>query len=234
MTPRWLTLALFLGGLLPLIGARAPLPEYRVGRATGDPFVESTAWQGAEPLTWGADPYATRFAAMWDERGLWLLFDAADIAPWHRYDRRDDPIWEEEVVEIFIDPDGDGRDYVEIEISPANVVTDLLMARGEPDKRGDLGWDFRGLRTEVQHRHGAWTVRALLPWAGFHGVTGAQVPPRPGDAWRFNVFRIKRPRGPADPHDGAIFAAWQQPPGPSFHVPEVFATMRFQSGEDER
>ena len=33
--------------------------------------------------------------------------------------RRDDPIWEEEVVEIFLDPARLGRHYAEVEISPA-------------------------------------------------------------------------------------------------------------------
>lgn len=228
MSFRWLSLAAALGGLLPLLGTRAAAPEYRALRAAGDPSEAPGAWDAAPSIRWGEAPYATRFAALWNDEGMWLRFEADDIEPWHRYAERDDPIWEEEVVEIFIDPDGDGRDYVEIEISPANVVTDLLMARGEPDRSGDIGWDFAGLRSRVQHRDGGWTALAWLPWSGFGGVTGAKVPPRAGDAWRFNVFRIKRPGGPESPQHKAIFAAWQPPPGPSFHVPEVFGLLRFE------
>jgi len=213
-----------------LPGLAAPPAEYRAQRTGDDPFVDAAAWRGVPTIAWGEAPYATRFAALWNDEGLWLRFGVDDVAPWHRYENRDDPLWEEEVVEIFIDPDGDGRDYVEIEISPANVVTDLLMARGEPDKQGDLGWDFSGLRTAVSTDDAGWTALAWLPWSGFAGVTGAVTPPRAGDSWRFNVFRIKRPGGPDAPDTGAIFAAWQQPPGPSFHVPEVFATMRFEAG----
>lgn len=226
---RWLSIAAALGGLLPLLGTRMMTPEVRVGRAVGDPMTEPAAWDRAEQIAWGPAPYATRFAALWDDCGLWLRFEADDTNPWYRYTRHDDPIWEEEVVEIFIDPDGDGRDYVEIEISPANVVTDLLMARGEPDKSGDLGWDFRGLHTQVRRHAGGWTALAWLPWRGFDGVTGAApLPPESGRGWRFNVFRIKRPGGPEEPARDAVFAAWQPPPALSFHVPEVFGLMRFE------
>jgi hypothetical protein len=43
-----------------------------------------------------------------------------------------------------------------------------------------------------------------------------------------NVFRIKRPGGPADPEHGAIYAAWSVPPsGPSFHAPDSFRELVF-------
>ena len=48
------------------------------------------------------------------------------------------------------------------------------------------------------------------------------MPPKAGDAWRFNVFRIKRPGGPKAPGEGAVFAAWSVPDGQSFHVPAKF------------
>ena len=51
---------------------------------------------------------------------------------------------------------------------------------------------------------------------------GARIPPAPGDEWRFNVFRIKRPGGPQAPAQGAIFAAFSKPAGPSFHDPAAF------------
>jgi hypothetical protein len=54
-----------------------------------------------------------------------------------------------------------------------------------------------------------------------------RLPPEPGDRWRFNVFRIKRPGGPGAPERDAIYAAWAVPDGPSFHVPAVFRDLRF-------
>lgn len=204
-------------------------PEYRVARTTeADP--SESDWSRAAAVDFGPDRYRTTFRALWAATGLWVRFDAIDPDPWHTYTHRDDPLWEEEVVEIFVDPDGDGLHYAEVEISPANVVTDLLMFRGEPDKRSDIGWDFAGIRTAVTRRTEGWTAIALLPWPGFASLpaTEVDVPPSPADAWHFNVFRIKRPGGPQDPERDAVYAAWSPPPGPSFHVPEAFGKMIFE------
>ena len=38
------------------------------------------------------------------ERGLHVRFDAQDPSPWFTKTARDDRLWEEEVVEIFLDP----------------------------------------------------------------------------------------------------------------------------------
>ena len=56
--------------------------------------------------------------------------------------RRDEHLWDEEVVEIFIDLDRSGRDYYELEVNPANVVCDLRMISPWPDKKGDIDWDL--------------------------------------------------------------------------------------------
>ena len=109
------------------------------------------------------------------------------------------------------------------------------MHRGDPDKSGDLAWDFVGLRSRVDMRHGTdgklvgWTAVAFLPWEGFAALpsTDVALPPAPGDRWRFNVFRIKRPHGPADPTRDVILAAWSPVPAGSFHVPEVFRSLEF-------
>ncbi len=63
--------------------------------------------------------------------------------------RRDEHLWDEEVVEIFLDPDRSGRDYYELEINPANVVCDLRMISPWPDKKGDIDWNLAGLETRV-------------------------------------------------------------------------------------
>ena len=52
-------------------------------------------------------------------------------------------------------------------------------------------------------------------------------PPKPGDEWRFNVYRIKRPKGPTRPNDDAVYNAWSPTGGPSFHVPAAFGVMAF-------
>ena len=38
------------------------------------------------------------------------------------YVNRDDTLWKQDAVEIYLDPDGDGRNYLELQVSPKNVI----------------------------------------------------------------------------------------------------------------
>lgn len=209
-------------------------PEYSAGRTEASPAAllsaSSPEWDAADSVAWGPAPYETRFRALWSAAGLHLRFDADDDAPWHTLTRRDDPIWEEEAVEIFLDPEGDGR-YVEVELSPANVVCDLRRAAPGapaadpipvPSGVMDRGFEVEGLRTAAIRTPDGWTGTMFLPWRGL-GLRGA---PEPGTTMPFNVFRIERPGGPSAPDEGAVFAAWSPTGSPSFHVPEAFRPLR--------
>jgi hypothetical protein len=108
-----------------------------------------------------------------------------------------------------------------------------------PDIEGDIEWDLEGLDTRVHSLTGAdgrlfgWKATAFLPWSGLGKIPSARqtaVPPRAGDQWRFNVFRIKRPGGPEEPEKDAIFAAWSPPSGPSFHDVAAFRPLVFEAG----
>src|SRR5262245_24798671 len=189
---------------------------------------EPAAWKPAARIEWGPPAYTTRFAALWAKDALYLRFDARDPSPWHTMTHRDEHLWEEEVVEAFLDLDRSGRDYAEIEISPGNVVCDVRMVSPSPDKKYDLTWNMEGLETRVvplKDDTGAtigWTALARLPWASFRTLPSAAriaLPPRADDRWRFNVFRVERPGGKEHPDAGAIEAAWSDPHSPSFHVP---------------
>jgi hypothetical protein len=218
----------------PLVLAAPAGPGYEVARATAAPAAllagDEAAWKGASKIEWGKAAYTTRFRALWSDEGLFLRFDATDPAPWHTMARRDEHLWDEEVVEIFLDPDRSGHDYYELEVNPANVVCDLRMIAPWPNQKGDIDWDLAGLETRTRAFGGGWTVSAFLPWHGLRSLPSAgkvAVPPRPGDAWRFNVFRIERPGGKASPEKDAVFAAWSPPSGKSFHDAGAFRDLVF-------
>ncbi len=191
-------------------------------------------WRAARSVRWGPEPYPTTFQALWTREALHIRFMAVDDAPWFTMTERDDPLWDEEVVEIFLDLDRSGTHYAEVEISPANVVCDVRMVQPSPDKLMDLAWDLVGLETrvhaaEVDGRK-AWVATARLPWSGFGSLpsaAGVALPPSAGDRWRFNLFRIKRPGGAADPTRDVMFAAWSDPGEASFHVPAAFRDLHF-------
>ncbi len=178
--------------------------------------------------------FATRLRMCWDDTNLYLAFDAQDPDIWSDKTGRDDFLWEDEVVEFYIDPDGDGRHYKEFEINPRNAVLDLDIAHptngGVPleDVKRFLRWNAKGLRTAV-HVEGTlgdrtdkdrgWQVEAAIPLASL--VDSGAAPPRIGDAWRMQFFRIDRSAGLKKPD----LAAWS--PTRLFHAPDRFGRVIF-------
>ena len=124
---------------------------------------------------------------------------------------RDEHIWDEEVVEIFLDVDGSGVNYAELEISPANVVCDLRVERPAPSVKSLTEWDWTGM-VERSSRCATRTeaTRAGRRWRACRGTASRRSRQRPrrerrqsrGDSWRFNVFRIKRPGRPESAERG--------------------------------
>ena len=209
---------------------------YRVHAVSVSPddLLALRGWDDAMTVTWGPAGFATTFRAVWRPDGLGVRWDAQDSSPWATRTQRDDCLWETEVVEVFLDPTRSGEDYAELEISPTNVVCDLHIERLAPARVVHLGWDFANLRTTVHRQDDNWVATAWLPFADFATLSSRvaeNIPPRGGDVWHFNAFRIKRPGGPLHPEQDAIYAAWSVPDGPSFHAPDAFRPMVFEHAD---
>jgi hypothetical protein len=188
-------------------------------------------WRPGGRLSFGPEKYRTAFRALWSAEGLFLRFDVVDPEPWHTMTKRDQHLWEEEVVEIFLDLDHSGTHYAEIELSPANVLCDVRMVRTVPEREGDLAFNLEGLRSRVVPRPSTgWTGVVFVPWAGFRplpSAAGVSLPPKPRDRWRFNLYRIERPGGKKSPEKGAVFASWSPTGEETFHVPASFQIFEF-------
>lgn len=168
----------------------------------------------------------------WDEKNLYVAWECQDPDVWATLKDRDGDLWTEEVVELYLDPDGDGKDYAELEINPRNTVVDLLLpaaVNGQPQGGPQARlWDAAGWQHAVsvagtldnrQDRDTAWTAESALPLAD---VVGAKrVPPRVGDVWRAQLFRIDRSK--SLPHEQ--FAAWSATD--TFHNPARFGRLVF-------
>ena len=221
----------------PIPAIDGETPRYVVGRsaATTRALLEATEgeWGAAQRITWGPDAIATSFRALSTRSGLAVRYDVTDSSPWHTLTQRDERLWTEEVVELFLDVGATGRSYAEVEWNPVNAVVDLWVDR--PENRFDKEWDVTGLESRVHPRKDAagrpsgWTAVALLPWKALASKAppGTAVPPKPGDRWRINVFRIERPGGPKDPEKDARFLAWSPTGNRSFHVPLAFRELVF-------
>ncbi|HET9450875.1 MAG TPA: carbohydrate-binding family 9-like protein [Aggregicoccus sp.] len=191
----------------PLGGGEPPLPEYRVPRAARAPRIDGSAdepaWKAAPLVTLRGSfdgspaPLRTQARLLYDDAHLYVSFDVEDPDVWGTHRDRDAPLYEQEVVEIFLDANADGRTYNELQVSAHGVHFDAYF----PARRQgmDLGWDsgmqsavkVRGTLDDASDRDGGWTVELRIPFARLAEVP--HVPPRPGDRWRFNLYRLELP-----------------------------------------
>lgn len=170
------------------------------------------AWQVAEQINgferilndYDLVLYPTRAKMLWDDDYLYVGFACQDPDIWAIYEKEDDRLWEEEVVEVFIDPDGDGRNYLELEVNPLNAVVDLKIHSLQPEWKAEIDWDIVGLQTAVQvqgtvndslSQDLGWTVEIAIPWSAMAGQIDGGQRPNPGDTWRLNLYRIERKAG---------------------------------------
>jgi hypothetical protein len=182
-----------------------PLPEYRVKRAPKPPAIDGAiddaAWAQAAAVELvgsfdGRRPSLKTVARMlYDDAYLYVAFDCEDPDAWGTLMKRDEPIYNEEVVEVFLDADANGRTYNELQVSPNNVLFDAYF----PARREgmDLTWDS-GMKTAVKvngtvnqpgDRDQGWTVEMQIPFARLAQVP--HLPPRKADRWRFNAYRLE-------------------------------------------
>jgi hypothetical protein len=190
-----------------LSGSRPPLPTYRAPRAAGaiepDGRLDEPDWALApqvelrDSLTGQPARAATRARLLWDERALHVAFTCDDDLVWARPGRAaDDDLWEDEVVELFLDPSGRGSGYVEVEVSPQALTFDARFER----PRADLASARRftsGARAGVQvdgavtvgdeapRAARGWTAEVSVPWSAL------ALAPRGGERWRMNLYRLE-------------------------------------------
>ena len=149
-----------------------------------------------------------------------FLCDDRDI--WGLYTQRDDPIFDEEVVEVFLAPGvKDPIEYAEFEISPNGVLLDAWIVNPSGDRAdmtADFSWDCNGLQWYAgrDDARDQWWAIFGIPLRSL--VTGGQTP----HTWRANFFRIDRPRGGRDE-----FSCWSptNTDPADFHRPACFGQL---------
>lgn len=162
---------------------------------------------------------------------LYVAFVCNDPDIWSNFTQRDEHLWEEEVVEVFLDTDAEENTYVEIEVSPANVLFDSYIV--DPvniDVAATAQFDLAAIKTAVSvegtlnkrdDRDTRWTTEISIPIAEvLHD--GAEFTPG-STVWRINFYR-----GNADAGMAPVNYAWS-PTGARFHKPELFGRLKFEN-----
>ena len=169
---------------------------------------------------------ATSVAVWFDDDYLTVLFSAADDHIEATYDQHDAPLYEEDVVEVFLAPDGLTR-YFELEVNPRGTTFDALIDSPNGTRAGlkaTREWTCEGMWAavrSVKESDGTMTVDTVIRIPFF--ALERDVP-GDGETWRGNFFRIDR----HDQH-GDEYSAWQptmKDPA-DFHIAAAFGTLRF-------
>lgn len=204
---------------------------------TLDGRLDDDAWRAAE---WSGDfgdiqgpalpapRRRTRAALLWDDDRLYVAASLRDPHVHGTLRQRDQVVFHDDDFEVFLDPDGDGREYYELEINALGTVFDLYLRRsyraGGP---ADHGWNAVGERAAIavqgtlddaRDLDEGWTLEWAIPWTALvppaaHGEGDGERarggrPPRAGETWRVNFSRVqwahdredgvRDGRGPAD------------------------------------
>jgi len=183
-----------------------------------------------------APRHLTQFRMMWDDTNLYVGASCRDDDIYNDKTGRDASLWEQDVVEIYLDPGSDGKDYIELQVSPAEQIFDAVFATHRTPKWEEAAkaLTLKGLVAKVDldgtlnqradtSADRRWSVEVQIPWAELPGVDG---PPADGASWSANFYRIdvKSPK-----RDG-FMGAWS-PAGGDFHNTSGFGTLTFKGGQ---
>jgi hypothetical protein len=147
---------------------------------------------------------------------LCVRFDGRDDGVVATHTRRDSPLWEEDVFEIFLAPADPPRLYYEFEVNPLGALFDARVdspGLARATMTVETGWDCEGFSARVTRAAGRWSAAVRIPLAA---LCPGPLPAR----WRANFYRIDR---------GAVdeYSAWSPTLADpaDFHVPDRFGML---------
>lgn len=149
-----------------------------------DGVLDEADWDKAQAITNFADISGEGFPAprfdtyaklMWDDEYLYIGAFLNEPNVWGDITKHDAVIYYNPDFEVFIDPDGDGHNYFEIETNPLATVFDLFVQKPYRAKTRafvTFSWDTPGLKLDT-HVYGTlnnandtdkgWSVEMAIP-----------------------------------------------------------------------
>ncbi|HKJ66925.1 MAG TPA: carbohydrate-binding family 9-like protein [bacterium] len=196
------------------------------GSLAQEPWTDAEAMELLDCVTGELPRMSTYCKLLWDNDCLYAGYQVEDEKVVSTYTERDEPLYEEDVVELFLAPASGLKYYYEFNFSPKNVVLDAIVLNDDGRAgvgRGDLmtltQWDCRSLHVNARLKDRGWVVTAAIPFAQLHFAENR--PPQPGDIWRANLCRIEYGGSETE------YSAWSPPEILDFHTTEKFGEIVF-------
>lgn len=208
------------GAAQTLVSGRAPQPPV-IDALPDDPcWAEAMIATDFSVLASGGEQrafYQTTARAAWDDRALYLHIICLEPEPdaiTAEVTERDGPVWLEDAVEVFLQPDPAQDDHFQFVVNAIGTVYDA--------RSGDASFNAQ-VEAAAQVGEQAWQVELAIPWADL-GVAA----PQEGQEWGFNVGRERRP---GEPKEWSTWAPLQKDLK-KFAVPELFGRLRFAAAPE--
>lgn len=177
-----------------------PVIDGRPGEAAWTNAAWSQDFTDIEGSKRPAPALRTRMKMLWDDSCLYIAAELQEPHLWGTLLQHDTIVYHDNDFEIFIDQDGDSKEYFEIEVNARNTIFDLFLPRPYSEGAHALTtWDAKGLRTAV-HMNGtlnnpadkdsSWTVEMAIPFTALR-LLGIPVVPKEGTTWRINFSRVE-------------------------------------------
>ncbi|MFH2068310.1 MAG: LamG-like jellyroll fold domain-containing protein [Candidatus Omnitrophota bacterium] len=208
--------------LVPRLSIIPVLPEVYVSPAkTGD--VSKIDWEQSTKLSeflsiyTGAEEAAAAKTYAWmvyDEENLYIRVKCADPDTKKietMGSKRDDPIWNGDVVEVFIQPPEEKEPITHLIVNPKNIQWDSKIDRTQSMEI--TAWNG-GWQSWVSASANSWEVILKIPWSDL-----TKLSPVPHKGWRFNIGRNSPRFGPT---------AWACTMG-IFNRPQWFGVMELNN-----
>ncbi|MET0388707.1 MAG: carbohydrate-binding family 9-like protein [Polyangiales bacterium] len=194
--------------------------DWHAAQSTG-PFVNT--------LSGETGAFDARVQVLYDAEAIYCGFVVSDDYLKSTHQKSDDHLWEQDTVEVMFDPDGDARNYFELQVSPRGVSFDTRYdAPRNPRPFGHVDWSSQ-VSAKVQldgtldddRPDTGYKVELRVPWTAF--ATGEPPAQRPGAGatWRINFFVMDARQ------QGQRAVGWSPPKIGDFHTLDKFGRVVF-------
>ena len=194
--------------------------SYTITKVTSAPTIDGqlTEWSGVPTMSFtvhtdgSAGSTSGTAQAVWDDNAIYFAFSISDTDVKSNYTNQDDKLFNnDDLVEIFLDFDGTGKDYLELGVSAANVNYDLTacpaITCGGWYGSGLNGYDVAGLETTAivngtlnnsADTDQGYVIEVKIPFSGLTSAPDANFStPQVGTIWKGNVYTIDYNTGAA-------------------------------------
>lgn len=180
----------------------------------------------------------TKAKVTWDNENLYLAFDVEDTEIVGKIQSQDAAFFEtDDLVEFFIDPDGDGQNYLEIGINASGSVYDYVIKCPNASCGGwadDQVFDVKDMEIETtidgtlnnpNDVDTGYIVECKIPFSSLTNISaGNFTKPSNNNSWKMNLFRIDY-----GIKNSVEYQAWTPHNVFGFHQPSKFGVIHFKT-----